>query len=268
MTPERELIDLDDCTLSYLRGGSGEPVLFLHGFDGARWSPFFDRLAERYAVIVPDHPGYGGSSLPPWLRSVHDLAYFYLDVLTELDLPDVHLIGHCVGGWIACELAIRQTTNLASLTLIAPAGLRVKGVERADIFLLSPEKLVRTSYTDQALADALLAAAANDEQADIDAKNRFATARLAWHPRMYDPQLAAWLHRIDVPALIAWGADDRIIPPVYADAFAAHIPGAQLAPIAGAGHVPHVECADALLAQLLPFLDRRMAVPVAQGAAQ
>jgi pimeloyl-ACP methyl ester carboxylesterase len=264
VTPSQHVLELDGCTLHYRRAGSGPPLLFLHGFDGAVWSPFFDALARDYDVILPDHPGYGGSSMPAWLRSVHDLAYFYLDAMRELGLAGVHVMGHSIGGWIASELAIRQTASLATLTLIAPAGLRVKGVERADIFLLAPEKLIRTLYTDQQLAETLIAAAANDEQADVDAKNRFTTARLAWHPRMFDPQLAVWLHRIDVPTLIVWGADDRIIPPACAEPFRALVPGARVATIARAGHVPHRERPDDVLAQVVPFL-AAAAAPVAQG---
>jgi pimeloyl-ACP methyl ester carboxylesterase len=50
-------------------------VLFLHGAGGVpQWLPFFDALAERYELLVPEHPGFGGSADPPWIRSMADLA--------------------------------------------------------------------------------------------------------------------------------------------------------------------------------------------------
>jgi hypothetical protein len=97
--PERTSIVVDGCTLSYLRAGAGTPVLFLHGEDGVwEWEPWMARLAERYDVIVPDHPAFGFSDWPDWLDDVHDLAYFYLDALEALGLRGVHLVGHSLRG--------------------------------------------------------------------------------------------------------------------------------------------------------------------------
>ena len=64
------------------RAGKGKPMLFLHGAGGwPAWLPFFERLSQRFAVAVPEHPGFGGSDDPHWLRDVPDLAMYYLDVL-------------------------------------------------------------------------------------------------------------------------------------------------------------------------------------------
>jgi pimeloyl-ACP methyl ester carboxylesterase len=71
--------------------------------------------------------------------------------------------------------------------------------------------------------------------------NRIASARLGWNPRLYNPRLERWLHRVHKPVMILWGDTDRIIPPVYADAFAGFMPAAKLVKIAHAGHLPHVE---------------------------
>jgi pimeloyl-ACP methyl ester carboxylesterase len=72
-------------------------------------------------------------------------------------------------------------------------------------------------------------------------KNRLTMAKLAWQPRLYNPHLAKWLHRIGVPTLILWGDDDRIIPSGYGPAFRELIPGARLETIANCGHVPQIE---------------------------
>src|SRR5437879_11759225 len=77
------------------RAGHGPTVLFLHGAGGVpQWLPFFDALAERYEVLVPEHPGFGGSDDPPWIHSMADLAMFSLDLVEELELHRVQLTGN------------------------------------------------------------------------------------------------------------------------------------------------------------------------------
>ena len=79
------------------------------------------------------------------------------------------------------------------------------------------------------------------EALDLALKNRHTTARLAWEPRLHDPFLAKWLHRIDVPVTIIWGAEDRILPAGFAQEFKRLLPGAKLEVIPACGHLPHAE---------------------------
>ncbi len=247
---------IDRCRLRLMRAGKGAPLLYLHGARGAAAGlPFMEHLARRFDVIVPEHPGFGGSDSPDWLDNVGDLAYFYLDVMDELGLDGVHLVGSSLGGWIAAEIAVRSSARLKSLVLSAAAGIHVKGVSKGDIFLWSPDKFVRNLYHDQALAEAALAQPVSEDQQKADMKNRLATAKLAWQPRLYNPHLAKWLHRIAVPTLILWGDDDKIIPPAYGPAFAELIPGARLDVIANCGHSPQLECTDQWVGKIAAFID-------------
>src|SRR5215469_2112386 len=110
-----------DTSVRLRRDGSGEPLLFLHGAGGwPAWGPFMERLAGRNDVLLPEHPGFGLSDDPPWIRNVADMAMYYLDFLDALDGPPVHLVGHSLGGWIAAELAVRNAARLMCMTLIAP----------------------------------------------------------------------------------------------------------------------------------------------------
>jgi pimeloyl-ACP methyl ester carboxylesterase len=231
-------------------------LLYLHGARGASaWLPFMQQLSQRFDVIVPEHPGFGGSDMPDWLDNVGDLAYFYLDVMEELGIEGVHLVGTSLGGWIAAELAVRSCARLKTLTLSAAAGIHVKGVSKGDIFLWSPEKFLRSMYHDPALADAAVAQPLSEAEQMADMKNRLATAKLAWQPRLYNPHLAKWLHRIDVPTLVLWGDDDKIIPPPYGPAFAERIPGARLEVIGNCGHVPQLERSTEWVAKITTFID-------------
>ena len=113
---------VNGCKIRIRRGGQGAPVLYLHGALGvAAWMPFMEALSRRFDVIVPDHPGYGASDTPDWLDNVGDLAYFYLDLMRQLGLSEVHLAGASLGGWIAAEIAVRDCHPLRSLTLTAPS---------------------------------------------------------------------------------------------------------------------------------------------------
>jgi pimeloyl-ACP methyl ester carboxylesterase len=251
-------VSIRDCRIRLLRGGKGSPLVYLHGAGGAGpWLPYLSRLAARHDVLVPEHPGFGESDTPPWLDNVADLANFYLDFLAALDLKGVHLVGHSLGGWVAAELAVRNTSRLASLTLVAAGGIHLKGVPQVDTFLCSDEQRVRDLFYDQGLAEAVMATALRAEAEDAALKNRTTTAKLLWQPRSHDPNLQKWLHRIDVPTLLVWGDHDRLFPKDYALAFQRLIPGAQAVIIPDCGHIPHVEQEDAFVRALETFLGAR-----------
>ena len=246
---------IDGCAVSVQRAGSGEPLLFLHGARGGmHWLPFMDRLARRFEVIAPEHPGFGLSETPGWLDTVGDLAYFYLDFIAALGLRRVNLVGTSLGGWIAAELAVRDESALKTLTLVAAAGIHVKGVPKGDLFLWSPEQLVRNLFVDQRLADAMLSRAVPEEEQDLMMKNALMTAKLAWQPRLYNPHLAKWLHRIETPTLILWGDGDKLIPPAYGPAFRDLIPNARLRILGECGHVPHIEKTEDYVAAIADFI--------------
>jgi len=117
-------VEVDKCKTHYRRAGKGAPVVFLHGASGAPVVlPFMDKLATRFDVIVPDHPGYGLSDEPEWLENIHDVAYFYLDFLAALKLEKAMVIGSSMGGWMAMEMAVRNTARIGSLVLVSPAGV-------------------------------------------------------------------------------------------------------------------------------------------------
>jgi pimeloyl-ACP methyl ester carboxylesterase len=238
-------VEIDGCRTHFRRGGSGAPLVFLHGAGGVFGVlPFMARLAERFDVIVPDHPGYGKSDEPAWLENIHDLAYFYLDFLARLGLEKVLLAGASMGGWMALELAVRNASRLQALVLNAPAGVAAPGIEPADVFLLSPEEGVRTLVHDQSIADRKLAAPPPPEALDLVLKNRHTTARLAWEPRFHDPHLPKWLHRIDVPVHLVWGAQDRVLPLGIGHELKRIMPKAELHVLEGCGHLPQEEKVD------------------------
>jgi pimeloyl-ACP methyl ester carboxylesterase len=253
-------ISVRDCSIGVIRAGAGRPLLVLHGASGpGTWLGRVPELAARHDVILPEHPGFGASDTPEWLDNIGDLANFYLDFLDQLDLIDVDLVGFSLGGWIAAELAVRNTSRLASLTLISAAGINVTGVERIDPFLLTDEQRIRAFFHDPKHADEMVQRVLQPEHQDANFKNQTTTARLVWQPRDYDPNLHKWLHRIDVPTHVIWGANDRLFPKEYALAYQRLIPGSKLTIIPDCGHVPPIEQPAALIATLENFLEGKRA---------
>ena len=250
-----ETVIVNGASLALRRAGKGEPLLFLHGADGLMdWPTILDELAEHYEVIVPDLPGFGHTPNPEFVDDISDVAYCMLDLVEGLGRGKVRIMGHSLGGWAALEMAVRSQEHIHSLSLVAPAGIHVKGVPKADIYMIDPDQQARLAYADEALgAAAAERALAGKYQAEAIQK-RIASARLGWNPRLFNPRLERWLHRVHVPTLILWGDTDRIIPTVYAEAFGQLIPSARRVMIPGAGHLPHVEKREAVLPILQDFL--------------
>lgn len=245
---------LDGCRIRIMRKGAGQPLLFLHGASGAaRWLPFMETLSSRFDVIVPEHPGFGGSEDPDWLDGIDDLAFFYLDLIEHLGIRPAHVVGTSLGGWIAAEMAVRDAASMRTLTLVAPAGINVPGVERGDMFLWSPEETARKLFHDPAWAERM-PVPANDDEVMVALKNRMTTAKLGWAPRMHNPSLRKWLHRVRIPTLILWGDDDKLLPAAFGEAWNGLIPDARLQIIEACGHLPHVEKAEEFTARTLDFI--------------
>ena len=251
-----EIVEINTCRLSVRRIGEGEPLLWLHGTDGlAEWPRIIDRLAETREVIVPDHPGFGATPVPDWMDDVSDLAYLYIGLIERLELANVDIVVHSLGGWIATEMAVRSTFLLNSLTLISAAGIHVKGHPKADIFMIDPDEQARLAYASPALGQAAGERAAAAKYQETAIANRVASARFGWNPRFHNPRLERWLGRIDIPTLIVWGAADRIFSPVHAAAFQRAIPGSRVAMIENAGHLPHIERMEETHAAITAFID-------------
>ena len=251
-----ERIDLGGIAVETVIAGTGPPLLFLHGGDYvAQNEAFLDRLARRFRVIAPRHPGFGTTPRPQWFRSVHDIAYLYLDLVDRLDLNDTTLVGSSFGGWVALEIAVRSQARLGRLVLIDALGLKFGGREErdiADIYALPAEEVLRRLFVEPArivpdyaaLDDAALVAIMRDREA---------TALYGWRPYMHDPALVHWLHRITRPALVLWGEKDGIVAPQYGERVAAALPNARFELIAGAAHYPQVEQPDRVAAAIEAF---------------
>jgi len=258
MQESSSTIVLQGISLRVVRRGAGPPLLLLHGGDGPQdHLPFFNSLAERFDVIAPVHPGFGGSTIPEQFDGMDDLVYLYLDLLDALDLHDVVLLGFSMGGWAAAELAVRNTSRLSQLILVDAVGIKPGERETrdiTDIFGLPGAEVARVLFHDPSRAPN--PGSMTDEQLTVLASDRIAHAVYTWDPYMHNPKLRYRLHRIDVPTLLIWGESDRMVTVAYAEAYRALIPDARLVVIPEAGHLPQLERPDLFVEHVWSFAAR------------
>jgi pimeloyl-ACP methyl ester carboxylesterase len=254
-TTSRTLASHPDLTVALDESGSGRPVLILHGGGGpATVTGIAEHVAETGRALLPTHPGWNGTARPDWLTDVATLADLYLELLKDEGLSDVALIGSSVGGWLAAEMAARDTAGLTgALVVVDGVGITVPDEPIRDFFALDARGVAEYSYYD---AERFYIDPATLTEDQIAARiANMATLRVyAGDPYMHDPSLAARLAAITVPALVLWGEADRIATPGYGRAFAAAIPGARFEIVERAGHLPQLEQPETTFGAIDEFL--------------
>lgn len=248
-------VSLQGIDLNYVRRGSGPPMLLLHGGGGPQDGfPYFAKLAEKFDVIAPVHPGFAGTPIPEHFDNMEDLVYLHLDFMDALDIRDAVVMGFSMGGWTAAEIAVRNMSRIAKLILVDAVGVKPGGpMDRdvADIFGLPGPDVAKLTFHDPSKAPN--PADMTDEQLTVLAGNRIALGLYTWKPYMHNPKLPKRLHRITAPTLLIWGESDGLVTVKYGEAYRDMIPGAKLDVIPEAGHVPQLEQPDAFLDRVLSF---------------
>jgi pyruvate dehydrogenase E2 component (dihydrolipoamide acetyltransferase) len=247
--PEPEKIEAGGRTIRYLAAGSaeGRPIVLIHGFGGDlnNWLFTQPALAEKHRVIALDLPGHGGSSKEVASGDLPSLSQALVDFLAALDIPKAHLVGHSLGGAVALHTALHHPAHVASLSLIAPAGLGAE-IDQAfiDGFLKANRRKPLQEVLEKLVADPSLIS--RDMAEDVLKFKRLdgavaaltAIANANFSAGRQATLLRAELARIAVPVQVIWGAEDRILPARHAEGLPANV---TVRVLQGAGHMPHLE---------------------------
>ena len=223
------------------------PFLLLHGGGGVpTMTGFADLLAERSnaRVLLPTHPGFGGTPKDDELTNVIDLAQSYVAMLDRLDLADVTVVGNSFGGWLAAEMALLPSDRISGAVIINGVGIEVDGHPMTDVSGLSPAELRSYSFHDPSKAP-VPPGGGTGPSPDVLALIGYTG------PTMSDPTLARRLGKIDLPVRMLWGESDRIVDPDYGRAYAAAIPNATFTLLPRAGHLPQLETPEQVLDALI-----------------
>jgi pimeloyl-ACP methyl ester carboxylesterase len=253
-----EFLTIQGMKIEVERMGSGSPLLVLLSEEAAfeRTSPFIQDLARTHELIMPQAPGFGRSERPDWISSPDDIAYIYLDLVEQLGLKNIPVLGLSLGGWIAAEMAVKDDSFISKLVLVDPIGVKIGGPfdrDIQDIWTLHPTKVAELKYYDTDFGKRDYSNTP-EEEVTIVARNLESFARFCWEPYMHNPKLKIRLPRIKVPTHFIWGENDGMTTAAYGKAYSQHVPGAAFATIAKAGHYPHIEQPAAVLQQVKSFL--------------
>jgi pimeloyl-ACP methyl ester carboxylesterase len=265
------LVDVRGERVLLYEAGDGPPLLYLHGLADVHaavtdWLPAHERLAARRRLLAPAHPGCAASTGLGDVDSLEDLVFHYLDLLDALGLGAVDVVGNCLGGWIAAELAVRRPERIRRLALVDAPGLYVAGAPIGDVFMMA----VRRDGANLGDLRALLFGDPDGQVAvEMFPDERMETpievlryqalsfaGRIGWTPPyLYDRKLRGHLWRATCPMLVLWGAQDRLVPLAHGEAYAAGIPYATLRVMDGVGHSPLLEAPADATDTILRFFD-------------
>lgn len=244
----------------YLEAGAGPPLVLVHGLGSnamQEWGRLMPPLARRYHVYALDLPGFGRSERPATAdygipMQVEAVRSF----MAAVGVPKARVAGTSMGGWIAACLAGEHPEQVERLVVVAPAGMRPTDAAPISAQVLLPR--------DEDGVRRLVAAVRHKPPAMPSFLVRDVLGRRLreeWIVRRALESMAAgrdWLDgtlgRADMPVLIVWGRQDRLIPVAYAAPLQAEFPHAALEVLDGCGHVPIADCPDAFDRALTAFL--------------
>ncbi|HLF40942.1 MAG TPA: alpha/beta hydrolase [Acidimicrobiia bacterium] len=262
-----ELLDTPVGKIQLMRGGSGDPLVYLHSAAGEVTLPVLEDLADGHAVTVPVFPGFGRSEGLERIDGMEDAVFHLLDVLDILGLRAPAVMGLSLGGWMAAELATRAPERVGRLVLVNPVGLHIEGAPVAQLFGRTPAELAEDTFADQSHPMAQMMHNLSSWVGDPTKMNELplellmpmvqsmaATAKLGWNPYLHNPKLSERLRRVKAPTLVIAGAADRFLPRAHCEAYVAGIPGARLEVVEGAGHMAPLERPGEVTALVSAFL--------------
>ena len=234
---------LNGINVKYYDRGSGQGVLFLHGWgtDFSSFRTFLDRMSEPgigYRVCAPDLPGFGGSDEPPSAWGVDDYVDFALDFLAELNIRSAVLIGHSFGGRIAVKLAARKIlpVEIPKMILVDSAGVRRKKTAKQTARLLlykAVKRLVSIEPVRKKFPDLL--EKWRKKTGSEDYRNASPRMRECM-VKAINEDLTQCLPSISCPTLLIWGENDTATPLEHAKIMEKLIPDAGLVVLKNAAH--------------------------------
>jgi pimeloyl-ACP methyl ester carboxylesterase len=238
--------------------GDGPPLLYLHGFEQHPGdAPFLRRLAQSRRVYAPELPGYGESTGFECIDGILAITLYHRRLVESWGVERLDVIGHSLGGMLAAEFAAICPHRTRRLILVDAYGLWLDRVPLPDPFALGDKDLQTAKWgaPDPARSEPSIFVPDPDNpgSATLERMKNLATATKFMWP-IADRGLQGRLSYIQTPTLILHGADDGLIPPIYAGEFGRLIPNARVLHIDGAGHLPMVEREDVFIEAVDGFL--------------
>ncbi len=259
-SPTEECLEIVGARLFVIKAGSGKPVLVFHdelGYPG--WMGWNETFARERTLLIPLQPGFGKSPRLDWVRSYRDLAGFYSQVVREMGLAPIDVLGFSAGGYIAAEMIAADPTIFSRMVLVAPMGIKPADGEIMDVFPITIRSHLRATVADPVNTPEfgkIYGGEMTPEQFEAFEDARAETARIGWEPYMHNPSLPYLLRGVTTPTLLVRGTNDEVVPSGCIDAYAFALKGSRVAAIEGAGHRPEIEKRAEFERVVLDFLNK------------
>ena len=241
-----ERVEAAGASIQLIRGGSGEPLLILHdelGHPG--WMSYHQMLAQDYSLMIPSTPGFGQTKRLDWIMNMRDMAGWCLQALDEMNVDRVNIMGFSMGGWLAAEMATMDPKRFKKMILVGAMGIKPPVGDIYDIFIVLPKEYLGESFYNKDNTPEYSTICPDEpspEQVDFWETNREEACRLGWRPYMYYPALPNLLKRIkDIPTLLLWGKEDKIVPISAGEVYKTSIKESKLITFDDCGHHPELE---------------------------
>lgn len=271
LTLEQRRSGLEEATASvagfempYLHGGAGEPLILIHGFGAEKNN--FTRVARfltpHYRVVIPDLPGFGEASKPDTATySIAEQVERLRQFAQGLGIRRAHLGGSSMGGFIATTWAAKYPDEVASLWLLAPGGtaaaydseLRREYLKTGKVLLIAQTPEEHAAVRAIAMARAPFLPYSFKRVLSERAAANFALHSAIFRQMNQEAPLETWVKDLPTPALVVWGAEDRVLNPAGAEAMRALLPNARVIVMPGIGHLPMIEAVKESAADYLAF---------------
>lgn len=262
--------DIDGVRIHYQEKGAGTPLVLLHGFTSSTysWKDVFEPLSKHFRVVAVDLKGFGFSGKPDGDYSRRAQAMLVTHLLDYLKIEKAWLCGNSMGGEVALNLALLNPQRVAGLILIDSAGVEVPGSgSLAPGYLLLPvvgrvltalsltsDKLVREglekSFYDRAKVTDERVANYYRPLKTRGGQLAALRARTQWNLFPIETDLT----RIQVPSLIIWGAEDRLIPLAAGRKMNSLIKDSRLVIFDNCGHLPQEEMPARTVDEMTNFI--------------
>ncbi|HET7588940.1 MAG TPA: alpha/beta hydrolase [Solirubrobacterales bacterium] len=253
-------LELPGATVNYAELGSGEPVLFVHGLAGCwrNWLENVPYFGRGYRAIALDLPGFGDSPMPSWEISMPNYGRLIHDFCERLGIDRVAaLVGSSMGGFVSTEAVIQRPERFERLVLISAAGISfaelqgrrtgaiARMIEAASPFLAGDRRIWLSRPSGRQLAfGRVMRAPARLRPELLQEQTRPGLSAPGFRDAMvsiagYDTRER--LPEIEIPTLVVWGLNDRIVPVEASLGYHRLIPRSRLEIFERTGHLPMLE---------------------------
>lgn len=262
-------MDIPGFQMVYAEGGSGEPLILIHGFGGSKdnWIYFAKALTPQYRVIIPDLPGFGDSSKPQDKSySIKEQVKRVDQFLAALKINKAHFVGNSMGGSIAGMYSITYPQKVKTLALFDTGG--VMSPIKSELFLLREkginplvvketgdfDRLLRMNFYTPPRIPSIIKKYLASQAIEAAPMNELIFGELS-RGDMWT--LGDNLDKIQAPTLIVWGDSDKILHVSTVDILKKNIKNSTVVIIKECGHVPMLEKPRETAAAYRAFLEKK-----------